>query len=49
MQVDEPVLRIMERTTDAGTVVLTLQGEIDVATVGTLRSAVVSRKLRVGH
>jgi anti-anti-sigma factor len=38
VQVDEPVLRIMERTTDAGTVVLTLQGEIDVATVDTLRS-----------
>jgi anti-anti-sigma factor len=38
LQLEEPVLRIMERTTDAGTVVLTLQGEIDIATVGTLRS-----------
>jgi anti-sigma B factor antagonist len=38
VQVEEPVLRIMERTTNAGTVVLTLQGEIDIATVGTLRS-----------
>ena len=38
MHVEEPVLRIMECTTDAGTVVLTLQGEIDIATVGTLRS-----------
>jgi len=38
MQVDEPVLRIMERTTDDGTVVVTVQGEIDLATVGTLES-----------
>jgi anti-sigma B factor antagonist len=38
VQAEEPVLRIMERTTNAGTVVLTLQGEIDIATVGTLRS-----------
>ena len=38
MHVEEPVLRIMECTTDAGTVVLTLQGEIDIATVGTLQS-----------
>ena len=38
MQVEEPVLRIMERTTNAGTVVLTLQGEIDIATVDSLRS-----------
>ena len=37
MQVDEPVLRIMERITDDGSVVLTVQGEIDVATVGVLR------------
>ena len=38
MQVDEPVLRIMERTTSVGAVVLTVQGEIDVATVETLRA-----------
>ena len=38
MQVDEPVIRIMERTTNAGTVVLTIQGEIDIATVDTLRA-----------
>ena len=38
MQMDEPVIRIMERTTNAGTVVLTIQGEIDIATVGTLRA-----------
>jgi anti-sigma B factor antagonist len=38
LQVDEPVIRIMERTTNAGTVVLTIQGEIDVATVGSLRA-----------
>lgn len=38
MLVEEPVLRIMQRTTDAGTVVLTLQGEVDIATVGTLAS-----------
>lgn len=38
LQVDEPVLRIMERTTGAGTVVLTVQGEIDIATVGALGS-----------
>ncbi|MEO8690601.1 MAG: STAS domain-containing protein [Solirubrobacteraceae bacterium] len=35
---EEPVLRIMERTTDAGAVVLTLQGEIDIATVEALRA-----------
>jgi anti-anti-sigma factor len=38
LQGEEPVLRIMQRTTDAGTVVLTLQGDIDIATVGTLTS-----------
>jgi anti-sigma B factor antagonist len=38
VQVEERVLRIMERTTNAGTVVLTLQGEIDIATVDTLQS-----------
>ena len=38
MQVDEPVLRIMERTTNVGDVVLTVQGEIDIATVDTLRA-----------
>ena len=38
MQVDEPVLRIMERTTSVGAVVLTIQGEIDIATVETLRA-----------
>ena len=38
MQVDEPVLRIMERTTNAGAVVLTLQGEVDIGTVDTLRA-----------
>jgi anti-sigma B factor antagonist len=38
VQVEESVLRIMERTTNAGTVVLTVQGEIDIATVGTLKS-----------
>ena len=37
MQVDEPVIRIMERTTNAGGVVVTIQGEIDIATVDTLR------------
>lgn len=38
-QVDgEPVLRIMERTTEAGTVVLTVQGEIDLATLGVLNA-----------
>ncbi len=38
MQVDEPVLRIMERTTNAGAAVLTIQGAIDIATVDTLRA-----------
>jgi anti-anti-sigma factor len=38
LQPEEPVLRIMARTTNAGTVVLTLQGEIDIATVDTLES-----------
>ena len=38
MQMDEPVIRIMERTTSTGAVVLTVQGEIDVATVGKLRA-----------
>jgi len=36
MQVEEPVLRIMERTAADGTVVLTVQGEVDLATVGRL-------------
>ena len=38
MQVDEPVIRIMERTTSLGAVILTVQGEIDIATVDTLRA-----------
>ena len=38
MQVEEPVLRIMQRTTDVGAVVLTLQGEIDIATIGRLKA-----------
>ena len=37
MQVDEPVLRVMERVTDDGSVVLIVQGEIDIATAGVLR------------
>ena len=38
MQVEEPILRIMERTTDVGAVVVVVQGEIDVATVDRLRA-----------
>jgi anti-anti-sigma factor len=38
MQGEEPVLRIMERVTGDGTAVLTVQGEIDMATVGTLEA-----------
>ena len=38
MQVEEPVLRIMERTTGIGAVVVVVQGEIDIATVGALRT-----------
>ena len=38
MQVEEPILRIMERTTDVGAVVVVIQGEIDVATVDRLRA-----------
>jgi anti-anti-sigma factor len=38
VQVEEPVLRIMERMTDTGAVVFTIQGEIDLATVDSLRS-----------
>ena len=38
MQVEEPVLRIMERTTGAGAVVVVVQGEIDIATVDALRA-----------
>ena len=38
MQVDDPVIRIMERTTSVGAVILTVQGEIDIATVDTLRA-----------
>ena len=38
MQVDEPVLRIMERRTQDGRVIVTLQGEIDMATVGALET-----------
>lgn len=37
MQVEVPVLRIMERTTVFGSVVVVVQGEIDVTTVGALR------------
>ena len=37
MQVEDPVLRIMERTND-GVVVVVVQGEIDIATVGALRA-----------
>jgi anti-anti-sigma factor len=38
LQGEEPVLRIMERTTDVGAVVVTVQGEIDIATVDALRA-----------
>ena len=38
MQVDEPVLRVLERTTRDGSVVITLQGEIDMATVDGLEA-----------
>ena len=38
MQVEEPVLRIMERTTDVGAVVVVVQGEIDISTVDALRA-----------
>jgi hypothetical protein len=37
LQVEEPVLRIMERTTDVGAVIV-VQGEIDIATVDALRA-----------
>ena len=48
LQVDEPVLRIMERTTESGAVVLTAQGEVDIATVGTLRERVADACERAG-
>ena len=38
MQADEPVLRIMQRIEDDGGVVLTVQGEVDVATVDILEA-----------
>jgi anti-anti-sigma factor len=38
LQVEEPVLRIMERTTEVGAVVVVIQGEIDIATVDALRA-----------
>ena len=38
MQVEEPVLRIMERTTDVGAVIVVVQGEIDISTVDALRA-----------
>ena len=38
MQVEEPVLRIMERTTDVGTVIVVVQGEIDISNVDALRT-----------
>jgi anti-anti-sigma factor len=41
MQVEEPVLRIMERIGGDGGVVLTVQGEVDLATAGTLESRLV--------
>jgi anti-anti-sigma factor len=36
MTPDEPVLRVLEQTRDDGTLVLSVQGEIDMATVDTL-------------
>ena len=36
MQPDEPVLRVLEQTRDDGTLVLAVQGDVDMATVGTL-------------
>jgi anti-anti-sigma factor len=36
MNADRPVLRVLETTSDDGTLVLSLQGEIDLATVSTL-------------
>ena len=33
MQMDEPVLRVMERMTNGDAPVLTIQGELDIATV----------------
>ena len=36
MNEDQPVLRVLESTTDDGTLVLSVQGEIDLATVSTL-------------
>lgn len=36
MQVDEPVLRIMQRVTTDATAVLSVQGEIDMSTLGVL-------------
>lgn len=42
MQVEEPVLRIMERTTGVSAVVVVVQGEIDIATVGALRARLAS-------
>jgi anti-sigma B factor antagonist len=38
MQVDEPVLRVMERIEGDREVVLAVQGEVDLATVGTLEA-----------
>ena len=38
MQVEEPVLRIMERTTDVGAVIVVVQGEIDISNVDALRT-----------
>jgi len=38
VQVEEPVLRIMERTTDVGAVIVVVQGEIDISTVDALRA-----------
>jgi anti-anti-sigma factor len=35
-QLDEPVLRVLERLTDDGRVVLAIQGEIDIGTADTL-------------
>ena len=41
MEMDEPVLRVMERIEDGGRVVLTVQGEVDIATVDALESRLV--------
>jgi anti-anti-sigma factor len=48
MQVEEPVLRVMERFEQDGSAVLVIQGEVDMATVQTLEARLADVSARQG-